>query len=86
MEVLLEFAEAGETSLEELEKELNDYQTIVEEVELKMILGKKEDTQDAIIAIHPGAGGTESQDWAQMLYRMYSRWAEQQNFKIDLID
>ena len=86
VEVLLEFAEAGETSLEELEKELNDYQTIVEEVELKMILGKKEDTQDAIIAIHPGAGGTESQDWAQMLYRMYSRWAEQQNFKIDLID
>ena len=86
MEVLLEFAEAGETSLEELEKELNDYQTIVEEVELKMILGKKEDTQDAIIAIHPGAGGTESQDWAQMLYRMYSRWAEQQDFKIDLID
>ncbi len=86
MEVLLEFAEAGETSLEELEKELNEYQTLVEKVELKMILGKKEDTQDAIIAIHPGAGGTESQDWAQMLYRMYSRWAEQQDFKIDLID
>ncbi|SVA13962.1 uncharacterized protein METZ01_LOCUS66816, partial [marine metagenome] len=86
VEVLLEFAEAGETSLEELEKELNEYQTLVEKVELKMILGKKEDTQDAIIAIHPGAGGTESQDWAQMLYRMYSRWAEQQDFKIDLID
>ena len=86
MEVLLEFAETEETTLEEVEKELDDYQTIVEEVELKMILGKKEDTQNAIIAIHPGAGGTESQDWAQMLYRMYSRWAEKQNYKVDLID
>ena len=70
----------------QVEKELDDYQSIVEEVELKMILGKKEDTQNAIIAIHPGAGGTESQDWAQMLYRMYSRWAEKQDFKVDLID
>ena len=84
--MLLEFAETEETTLEEVEKELDDYQTIVEEVELKMILGKKEDTQNAIIAIHPGAGGTESQDWAQMLYRMYSRWAEKQDFKVDLID
>ena len=86
MEVLLEFAETDETTLEEVEKELDDYQSIVEEVELKMILGKKEDTQNAIIAIHPGAGGTESQDWAQMLYRMYSRWAEKQDFRVDLID
>ena len=86
MEVLLEFAETEETTLEEVEKELDEYQSIVEEVELKMILGKKEDTQNAIIAIHPGAGGTESQDWAQMLYRMYSRWAEKQDFKVDLID
>ena len=86
MEVLLEFAETDETTLEEVENELDDYQSIVEEVELKMILGKKEDTQNAIIAIHPGAGGTESQDWAQMLYRMYSRWAEKQDFKVDLID
>ncbi|SVA35464.1 uncharacterized protein METZ01_LOCUS88318, partial [marine metagenome] len=86
VEVLLEFAETEETTLEEVEKELDDYQSIVEEVELKMILGKKEDTQNAIIAIHPGAGGTESQDWAQMLYRMYSRWAEKQDFKVDLID
>ena len=86
MEVLLEFAETEETTLEEVEKELDDNQSIVEEVELNMILGKKEDTQNAIIAIHPGAGGTESQDWAQMLYRMYSRWAEKQDFKVDLID
>ena len=40
-----------------------------------MILGDPRDIQDAIVTIHPGAGGTESQDWAQMLFRMYSRWA-----------
>ena len=45
-----------------------------------------EDIQNAIMAIHPGAGGTESQDWAQMLYRMYKRWAEKEDFKIEIID
>ena len=49
-------------------------------------LGKSEDFQNAIITIHPGAGGTESQDWAQMLYRMYTKWAEKEGFKIDVID
>ena len=51
-----------------------------------MILGKEEDSQDAIITIHPGAGGTESQDWVQMLYRMYGRWAEQKGFEFSIID
>ena len=50
------------------------------------MLSKPEDTQDAIVSIHPGAGGTESQDWAQMLYRMYTRWVEKQDFKLELID
>jgi len=44
-----------------------------------MILGREEDSQDAIMTIHPGAGGTESQDWVQMLYRMYGRWAEKKD-------
>ena len=51
-----------------------------------MILGKEEDSQDAIITIHPGAGGTESQDWVQMLYRMYGRWADQKSFEFSIID
>ena len=51
-----------------------------------MILGKEEDTQDAIMTIHPGAGGTESQDWVQMLYRMYGRWAEKKGFNFSIID
>ena len=51
-----------------------------------MILGKEEDSQDAIMTIHPGAGGTESQDWVQMLYRMYGRWAEKKGFDFSIID
>jgi peptide chain release factor 2 len=86
MEVLFEFAEEGETGLDEIQNELNLYQKIIDDVEMKLILGKPEDIQNAIMAIHPGAGGTESQDWAQMLYRMYKRWAEREDYKIEVMD
>ncbi len=86
MEVLFEFVEEGETGLDEVEKELRQYQKIIDDVEMKLILGKPEDIQNAIISIHPGAGGTESQDWAEMLYRMYTRWAEKENYKIEVMD
>ena len=86
MEILLEFAEAGEMDMDELQTGLDSYENDIEEIELKLLLGNSEDTQNAIMTIHPGAGGTESQDWAQMLYRMYTRWAERQDFKVELID
>ena len=86
MEILFEFAEAGEMDLNEIQTELNSYESNIEKIELRLLLGNPEDTQNAIITIHPGAGGTESQDWAQMLYRMYTRWAERQDFKVELID
>ena len=86
MEILFEFAEAGETDFNEIRTELNSYESNIEEIEVRLLLGNPEDTQNAIITIHPGAGGTESQDWAQMLYRMYTRWAERQDFKVELID
>jgi len=86
VEVLLEFADAGESSLEEVHTELQKFVTTIEDLELKMILGDPEDTQDAIITIHPGAGGTESQDWAEMLYRMYNRWIERKGFKKEIMD
>ncbi|MDP6167841.1 MAG: peptide chain release factor 2 [Candidatus Marinimicrobia bacterium] len=86
MEILFEFAEAGETDFNEIQTELNSYESNIEEIEVRLLLGNPEDTQNAIITIHPGAGGTESQDWAQMLYRMYTRWAERQDFKVELID
>jgi len=72
--------------MDESQTGLDSYENDIEEIELKLLLGNPEDTQNAIITIHPGAGGTESQDWAQMLYRMYTRWAERQDFKVELID
>jgi len=86
MEILFEFADAGETELNEIETELSAYKNIVDEVELKLTLSNPEDIQNAIVSIHPGAGGTESQDWAQMLYRMYTRWAEKEECKLEVID
>ena len=86
VEVLLEFAEAGESTLTEVYIELDKFVTTIEDLELKMILGEPKDVQDAIITIHPGAGGTESQDWAEMLYRMYTRWIERKGFKKDIMD
>jgi len=86
MEILFEFADTGDVDILEIKKDLKDYINIISEVELKLTLGKPEDIQNAIVSIHPGAGGTESQDWAQMLYRMYSRWIEKENFKLEVID
>ena len=84
--MLFEFAESGEIDLEELNKELRAYYKIIEDVEIKLTLGKPEDLKNAIVTIHPGAGGTESQDWAKMLYRMYTRWADDQHYKLAIID
>jgi len=86
VEVLLEFAEAGESTVEEVDQELSAYEKIVEDLELQLMLGDEQDMQDAIVTIHPGAGGTESQDWAEMLYRMYTRWFEKKKFKSALLD
>ena len=86
MEILFEFAESGEVELDEIKDELDVYQNIIDEVEIKLTLGHSEDIQNAIVTIHPGAGGTESQDWAQMLYRMYTRWVEKKNYKLEVID
>jgi peptide chain release factor 2 len=58
----------------------------VDSYELQLLLNQPYDKLDAILELHPGAGGTESQDWAQMLYRMYTRWAEKRGFKVELLD
>ena len=58
----------------------------VEKVEVEMMLSDENDSKNAIVSIHPGAGGTESQDWAHMLYRMYLRWAEREGFKVEELD
>ncbi len=84
--VLFEFAESGENQDEDIISEIKAYEDIIQDLELKLILGEGQDMQDAIITIHPGAGGTESQDWADMLFRMYSRWIERKGFKKSIMD
>ena len=86
MKVLFEFAEIGEVEIDEIKNELKAYKDIIDDMEIKLILGRPEDEQNAIVSIHPGAGGTESQDWAQMLFRMYKRWIEKEDLKFEIID
>jgi len=75
-----------EETLEMLFEEASDIEEHIKKTEIEVMLSNPDDSSNAIVSIHPGAGGTESQDWAQMLYRMYLRWAERQNFKIELLD
>ncbi len=84
--VLFEFLNEGESTVEEVEKEIIEFSSLLRDQELKLILGKPEDMENAILTIHPGAGGTESQDWANMLYRMYNRWIERKGFSQKLLD
>ena len=86
LEVLFEFLNENQVEEEEVKKELNTFSNLLKEFELKLILNGDNDSNDAIVTIHPGAGGTESQDWAEMLYRMYSMWAESKGFKFNVID
>ena len=84
--VLFEWASAGEEVTADLVRGLDELQQEVEAAETKKMLGGDYDRANAIVTIHPGAGGTESQDWAEMLVRMYVRWAERRGFKREVID
>ena len=84
--VLFEFAEEDEESLKELRTLLKKLAHEVGIAETEMLLAGDNDQLNAICTIHPGAGGTESQDWAEMLLRMYLKWAEQRGFKTEIID
>ncbi|QQK77893.1 peptide chain release factor 2 [Salicibibacter cibarius] len=70
----------------DLEQGIRSLSEQINQFELKMLLSDPHDEKDAILEIHPGAGGTESQDWAQMLLRMYTRWAEKRKFKVETLD
>jgi peptide chain release factor 2 len=78
--------EGDESILEEIKNDVDKIEAAVRESELKMMLGSEEDSSNAIMAINAGAGGTEAQDWVQMLFRMYLRWSERKGFKTDIID
>lgn len=79
-------AEKDESFIAEIDNELSDLQKEYSDIELKSMLSGKDDDKNCILTIHSGAGGTEAQDWAQMLMRMYLRWGEKNGYKMNLID
>lgn len=78
--------EADEELIKELEKELADLKERIESFEIELLLNEPYDKNNAILELHPGAGGTESQDWASILLRMYQRWAESKNFTVETLN
>jgi peptide chain release factor 2 len=84
--VLLEWAQQGEEVFADLQRGLDALEAQVEAAEIKKMLSGEHDDTNAIVTIHPGAGGTESQDWAEMLLRMYLKWAERRGFKREILD
>ena len=84
--VLIEWAGQGEAVEEDLARGLDALKEEVEAGEIKKMLGGEHDRKNAIVTIHPGAGGTESQDWAEMLLRLYLKWAERRGFGREIID
>lgn len=86
IDTLFELAREGEDVNGEIERELRVFESRLEQLETGMLLAGENDMRDAIVTIHPGAGGTESQDWAEMLLRMYLRWAERHGYTAVLTD
>jgi len=85
---LLEMAneEQDDETKEMLYEDAPKLEELITKLEITMMLSGKDDEKNAIISIHPGAGGTESQDWASMIYRMYLRWAEREGYKVEVLD
>ena len=78
--------EPDEELQEELFRELKEFETSLDRFELQLLLSEPYDKNNAILELHPGAGGTESQDWGSMLLRMYTRWAEKHGYKVETLD
>ena len=86
IDAYFELAREGESIEPELEREIKSLSEFVEQLETRTMLSQETDPLNAIVTVHPGAGGTESQDWADMLLRMYLRWAERHGFKTEMND
>ena len=86
IDAYFELAREGEEVSAELQREIGALRERVEKLETETLLSGEADALNAIVTVHPGAGGTESQDWAEMLLRMYLRWAERQGFKTEMND
>jgi peptide chain release factor 2 len=86
LDTLFELAHEGENVTSDIERDSKTYAEFLERLETSMLLAGENTTRSAIVTIHPGAGGTESQDWAEMLLRMYLRWAEREGFQTVITD
>ncbi len=86
LEVLKEFYDLGDVSEEELDAQYSKVLTTIDDLEFKNMMSGEEDQLDAIIQVNAGAGGTESCDWASMLVRMYSMWAEKNGYTVSIVD
>ena len=83
---LTELVEESSPEVKEIKASLDQTGRSLDKLEFEALLSGRDDHRDAILTIHPGAGGTESQDWADMLFRMYNRWAERRQFEVSLMD
>jgi peptide chain release factor 2 len=86
VQALVELAREGEPVEDELQSAIGELRNFIEKVETQLLLSGENDRLNAIVNIHPGAGGTESQDWAEMLMRMYLRWAERNGYKTRILE
>ncbi len=86
-EVLIEMSieEEDESSLDEVKNELKEIEDIIEQFKIQILLSGEYDRNNAIVSLHSGAGGTDAQDWAEMLLRMYTRWADKKGYKVETI-
>src|SRR5204863_9258081 len=85
--VYLEIAEEGDPdAFRELTERVEQVEREIGELELARLLGGEHDAGNAILSIHPGAGGLEAQDWAEMLFRMYLRWCERKGYKVEILE
>ena len=83
---ILAIEENDQSLQEEIQRETERLASQLDELENRLILSDEYDARDAILAIHAGAGGTESQDWAEMLLRMYLRWSERHKYRAEILD
>lgn len=85
-QVMYELGQEDEDYLQEAEQAVEKLNQDLDSLELELLFSDKYDYSNAIISLHPGAGGTESQDWTEMLLRMYTRWAERRGFTVEMLD
>ncbi|MFO7798756.1 peptide chain release factor 2 [Rhodohalobacter sp.] len=84
--VFFQFLDEGEDVEDDLRNEIEQFRKKLKDLELQNMLSGEDDHRDAIMTFNPGAGGTESQDWAEMLFRMYTRWAESKDYEVSVVE